>query len=71
MLTSVHQHLLLNHLSIIVPVIGIALLAFAVWTRRDLVARVGLALLATGAVTALPAYLTDEGADNAVEPCQV
>jgi uncharacterized membrane protein len=67
MLTTVHLHLLLNHLPIIVPVIGLVLLSLAAWMRSDLVARVGLALLATGAVSALPAYLTGEGAEEAVE----
>lgn len=67
MLTTVHLHLLLNHLPIIVPVIGLALLALAVWKRTDLLARVGLALLATGAVSALPVYLTGEGAEDSVE----
>jgi uncharacterized membrane protein len=67
MLTTVHLHLLLNHLPIIVPVIGLVLLALAVWKHSDLLARVSLALLATGAVSALPAYLTGEGAEEAVE----
>jgi uncharacterized membrane protein len=67
MMSTVHFHLLLNHLPIIVPVIGLALLALAVWKRSDLVARVGLALLATGALSTLPTYLTGEGAEDAVE----
>lgn len=67
MLTLVHLHLLLNHLPIIVPVIGLVLLALAAWKHSNLLARVGLILLATGAVSALPAYVTGEGAEAAVE----
>lgn len=67
MFSTVHLHLLPNHLPIIVPIIGLVLLLLAAWRDSNPLARVGLALLATGALAALPAYLTGEGAEEAVE----
>jgi len=67
MFTTVHLHLLLNHLPIIVTALGLLLIAIAVWRRDDYLARVALAFFAGGALSALPAYLTGDGAENAVK----
>jgi uncharacterized membrane protein len=67
MFTTVHLHLLLNHLPIIVPGVALALVAVAAWRRDDYLARVALAVLVAGAVTALPSYLTGDGAEHAVK----
>jgi uncharacterized membrane protein len=64
--TIVHLHLLLNHLPIIVPGVALVLVALALRRRDDYLARVAMAILVAGAVTALPSYLTGEGAEHAV-----
>jgi len=66
MFSTVHLHLLLNHLPIIVPGVALVLLLIASWRRDDYLARVGLAVLVGGAITALPSYLTGDGAEDAV-----
>ncbi|MEP6730016.1 MAG: hypothetical protein ABJE10_05240 [bacterium] len=66
MYTLAHLHLLLNHIPIIVPPLGLLLLALA-WLRRDdLMARIGLAFIIGGAVAALPSYFTGDSAEHAV-----
>ena len=67
MFTTVHLHLLLNHLPIIVTALGLLLIAIAVWRRDDYLARVALAFFVGGALSALPTYLTGDGAENAVK----
>ena len=67
MFTVVHLHLLLNHLHIIVTALALALLAVAVWRDDDTLTRTGLVFLVGAALSALPAYLTGEGAEDAVE----
>ncbi len=67
MFTAVHLHLLLNHLPILLPVVGLALLAGALWRRDDSLARTALWLFVAGAVMALATYLTGEGAEDAVK----
>jgi len=66
MFTIVHLHLLLNHLPIIVTGLGLLLVALAVWRADDYLARVALWFLVGGAVSALPTYLTGDGAEHAV-----
>lgn len=67
MYTGAHLHLILNHWPIIVPMIGLLLLAFAWLRHAEPAARTGLALLVGGALAALPVYLTGEDAEHAVE----
>lgn len=67
MFTTVHLHLVLNHLPIIVTGLGLLLIALAAWRRDDYLARVALAFFVGGAVSALPTYLTGEGAEDAVK----
>jgi uncharacterized membrane protein len=67
MFTIVHLHLLLNHLPIIITGLALALLAFAVWRHDDTLERTGLVFLVVAALSALPTYLTGEGAEDAVK----
>lgn len=67
MFSIVHLHLLLNHLPIIVTALALLILVFAVWRHDDTLARTGLVFLAGAAVSALPTYLTGEGAEDAAE----
>lgn len=67
MYTTAHLHLVLNHWPIIVPMLGLLLLAFAWLRHAEATGRTGLALLVGGALAALPVYLTGEGAEEAVK----
>lgn len=67
MFTVAHLHLLLNHLPIIVTALALALLAVGAWRASDTLTRTGLVFLVGAALSALPTYLTGEGAEDAVE----
>ena len=67
MFTIVHLHLVLNHLPIIVTSLALLLVAIAAWRGNDYLARIALAFFIGGALSALPTYLTGEGAEEAVE----
>jgi uncharacterized membrane protein len=63
----VHLHLLLNHVPIIITGLALLLVAFAAWRHDDYLARVAFVFFVGGALSALPTYLTGEGAEDAVE----
>lgn len=67
MFSTVHLHLLLNHLPIIVTGLGLLLLVLAMWRRNELLLRVSMWFFVGAAVSALPTYLTGEGAEDAVK----
>jgi hypothetical protein len=54
MFTTVHLHLLLNHLPIIITGLALVLVAVAAWRKDDYLARIGLVFLVGGALSALP-----------------
>lgn len=66
-ITSVHLHLLLNHLPIIGTIVGLLLLLAGMVRRSDELRRVSLATFVVVAVLTIPVYLTGEGAEEAVE----
>ena len=66
MFTTVHLHLLLNHLPIIITALGLVLVGLAAWRRDDSIARVAFAFFVGGAISALPTYLTGEASEDAV-----
>lgn len=65
--TSVHIHLLLNHLPIIGTITGLLLLLGGLVRRSDDVRRAGLVTFVLVALLTVPVYLTGEGAEKAVE----
>jgi hypothetical protein len=67
MYTIAHLHLLINHVPIIGTALGLLLIAIAAWRRDDPLARVALAFFVGCALSALPAYLTGDGAKDAVK----
>ncbi|HYR11541.1 MAG TPA: hypothetical protein VEQ60_27410 [Longimicrobium sp.] len=66
-MSTVHLHLLLNHVPVIGTIIGLFLLAWAVFRKDQGLARATLALFAVLAVVALVTFLTGEPAEEAVE----
>lgn len=66
MYSLTHVHLLLNHFPIIVTILGLLLIAVAVWRNNDYLARVALAFFVGGALSALPTYLTGDSAEHTV-----
>lgn len=66
-MSTVHLHLLLNHVPVIGTVIGLCLLAYAVLRKDEGVARVTLGMFAVLALLAGAVFLTGEPAEEAVE----
>ncbi|HEU0014120.1 MAG TPA: hypothetical protein VFQ45_10575 [Longimicrobium sp.] len=66
-MSTVHLHLLLNHVPVIGTLIALLLLAYAALRRDDGLARVSLAMFAILAIVALATFLTGEPAEEAVE----
>jgi hypothetical protein len=66
-MSTVHLHLLLNHVPVIGTIIGLCLLAWAVYRADQGIARATLGLFAILAVVALATFLTGEPAEEAVE----
>jgi hypothetical protein len=58
---------LLNHIPVVGTLIGLGLLALALWRRADELKRAALGLLLICALIALPTYMTGEPAENGVE----
>jgi uncharacterized membrane protein len=66
-MSSIHLHLLLNHVPVIGTVFGVLLLAVAVARRSDELGRVALWLFALLAGTSVLVFLTGEPAAELVE----
>jgi hypothetical protein len=66
-MSTVHLHLLLNHVPVIGTIIGLCLLAWAVFRADPGIARATLGLFTILAVVALATFLTGEPAEEAVE----
>ena len=69
-MSQVHIHLLITHLPIFGSIIGGLILAYAIWTKsyHTKIAAYGLLVIST--LGAVIAYLTGEGAEEAVENIQ-
>lgn len=66
-MNSAHVHLLLNHLPVLGTGFGILLLAFAWLRKSEELKRVSLGIFILAAVSAVPAYLTGEPAEEIIE----
>lgn len=62
-----HVHLVLNHVPILGTVFGLALLAYALWRRKNELEKTALGVFALAALLAIPVYLTGEPAEDAVK----
>lgn len=66
-MSSIHLHLLLNHVPVIGTMLGVLLLAIAVARRSDELGRIALWLFALLAGTSILVFLTGEPAEELVE----
>jgi uncharacterized membrane protein len=62
-----HLHLMLNHLPVVGSLFAVGLVLYAVLRKSPELQKAGLGLLVVVALTALPAFLTGEPAEHAVE----
>ena len=66
----VHIHLLITHLPIFGSIMGSFVLAYGIWSKSDPTKMAAYYVLIISSVGAVIAYLTGEGAEEAVEDMQ-
>lgn len=66
-MNDAHFHLLVNHLPILVPILGLIVLLGGFIFRSAIVKRVGYVLFIIGAIATLPSMFSGEGAEEVVE----
>ncbi|MDP4798122.1 MAG: hypothetical protein NWR50_04595 [Crocinitomicaceae bacterium] len=66
-MNQAHFHLMVNHLPIILPIAGVVVLVGGMIVRSELVKRMAYILFSIGAVAALSAMTSGEGAEEVVE----
>lgn len=66
-MNGAHWHLALNHLPIIIPIIGLLVLIGGFFTKSEIIKRAAYSIFVLGALTAIAAFSTGEGAEEVVE----
>lgn len=66
-MNQAHLHLVLNHLPIIIPIIGLLVLIGGLIIRSEIVQRTAFLVFVLGALSTFPAFETGEGAEEIVE----
>ena len=66
-MNNAHWHLVLNHLPIIIPLLGVLVMIGGFITRSDIVKRTAYFIFVLGAICAYPSLATGEGAEEVIE----
>ncbi len=66
-MNTAHFHLLVNHLPIIFPIVGILVMLAGFVTKSEVVKRTAYFIFVMGAITTIAAMKTGEGAEDVVE----
>lgn len=66
-MTQVHLHLLITHLPVFGSILGALVLAYGIWARSNQTKNAAYFMFVISAIGASIAYLTGEGAEEAVE----
>jgi len=66
-MNDAHLHLALNHLPIIIPMVGLIILIGGFILRLEVVKRTSYFIFILGAIATIPAFTTGEGAEEMVE----
>ncbi|MBP0613764.1 hypothetical protein J8J42_12015 [Chryseobacterium sp. cx-311] len=66
-MNNTHLHLVVNHLPIIFPVVGIILLVIGIFTKTEVSKRNSYFIFILGALASIAAMATGEGAEDGVE----
>ena len=67
---ELHLHLVVNHLPIIFPIVGVIILLIGIITKSDVSKRNAYIVFILGAVASVAAMATGEGAEDAIENIQ-
>jgi uncharacterized membrane protein len=66
-MNEAHYHLALNHLPIIIPIVGVLVMVGGLILRSEIVKRTAYFIFIFGALATIPAFATGEGAEHIVE----
>jgi uncharacterized membrane protein len=66
-MNDAHLHLVLNHLPIITPILGLLVMIAGFIFRSEVIKRTAFGLFFLGAILTLPAFITGEGAEEVIE----
>lgn len=66
-MNEAHFHLTVNHLPIIIPIVGFLILVGGMILKSEIIKRTAYAVFFLGALTTIPAFASGEGAEEMVE----
>ena len=66
-MNDAHLHLILNHLPIIIPVIGLLIITVGLILKSEILKRTAYFIFMLAALTAIPTFVTGEGAEEVIE----
>jgi uncharacterized membrane protein len=66
-MNGAHYHLVLNHLPLIIPIVGLLVLIGGFTVKSEIVKRTACCIFILGAITAFAAIATGEGAEHVVK----
>ena len=69
-MNEAHWHLALNHLPIIIPIVGLLIMIGGILFKSEIIKRTAYCIFILGAITAIVAMSTGEGAEEVVEGIQ-
>lgn len=69
-MNNAHLHLVVNHLPIIFPIVGVIILLIGIFTKSDVSKRNAYIVFILGALASVAAMATGEGAEHTVENIQ-
>jgi uncharacterized membrane protein len=67
LMNQAHFHLVLNHLPILIPLVGLLVMVGGLFLRSDIVKQTAYAIFILGALSTIPAFATGDGAEEVVE----
>ena len=69
-MNEAHWHLALSHLPIIIPLLGLLIMVGGLLVKSEILKRAAYSVFILGALTAIAAFSTGEGAEEVVEGIQ-
>ncbi|MFA9371283.1 MAG: hypothetical protein ACERIH_06195 [Labilibaculum antarcticum] len=69
-MNGAHWHLAINHLPIIIPIIGLLIMLGGLFLKSEILKRAAYCIFILGAITVIAAFATGEGAEEVVEGIQ-
>ncbi|MCU0437852.1 MAG: hypothetical protein MUC49_08035 [Raineya sp.] len=69
-MNAAHFHLVMNHLPIIIPMIGLLVMLGGLILKSEVIKRTAYAIFIMGAIATVPAFASGEGAEEVLEKMQ-